>query len=31
MNSLINEEQESYQNANICYICQETFDNKDKK
>ena len=31
MKSLINEEQESYENVNICYICHKKFDNKDKK
>ena len=28
MKSLTKEQQESYQNAKICYICQEKFENK---
>ena len=28
MNLLIKEQQESYENAKICYICQENFENK---
>ena len=34
MNSLTKEQQESYENAKICYICKENFENeslKDKK
>ena len=34
MKLLINEQQESYENAKICYICKEKFENKylkDKK
>ena len=28
MNLLIKEQQESYENAKICYICRENFENK---
>ena len=28
MKLLIKEQQESYENAKICYICQEKFENK---
>ena len=28
MNLLTNEQQESYQNAKICYICKEQFEKK---
>ena len=28
MKSLTKEQQESYENAKICYICKETFENK---
>ena len=31
MKSLTNEQQKSYQNANICYICKEHFENKHAK
>ena len=34
MNLLTKEQQESYENATICYICKEKFENKylkDKK
>ena len=34
MKSLTKEQQESYENAKICYICKEKFENKylkDKK
>ena len=28
MNSLTKEQQESYENSKICYICKEKFENK---
>ena len=31
MKLLINQKQESCENANICYVCQEMFDDKNKK
>ena len=34
MELLTEEQQKSYENANICYVCKETFENKyfkDKK
>ena len=31
MKSLTKEQQESYENAKICYVCKEKFENKYKK
>ena len=31
MKSLTKEQQESYENAKICYICKENFENKNVK
>ena len=31
MKSLINEQQKSYENVKICYICKETFEDKHVK
>ena len=31
MKFLTKEQQESYENAKICYICQEKFENKNLK